>query len=300
MAFLDFVERWVCCGVIDDASVLDDIAMLRTNPDTLAEAYVAYTHDPEERHVTDGPDCVFNVDNGAETVNVVKGMVFNEIVEEGIVALLGVASVPDDEESTTVEPVDAKVEPVPEMGANSSPEFVLADNELAAIMETVPGPPVPSAKVGGPSPVNAEEQKGPSSVYRVCHDVIEVPRHRRLPHHVKGHYAASIVSEIKNRLGCPAATAANKLAVRRMAINAMDKHGLRPSHVRSVIEIIVAGVFIPDEEDLRGAKIEQSNAAGELRQGVANAGPVGAWGDLYQSFRHPFKNRGAQRVRGAV
>jgi len=135
-----------------------------------------------------------------------------------------------------------------------------------------------------------------SSVYRVCQDVVEVKRHRRLPHQHKGDYAASVVSEIKNRLGCPAPNAANLLAVRRMAINSCNQHGLRPSHVRDVVERIVAGVFIPDEEDLRGAKMLQSVAAGELRDELADAGPRSAWYDLF----HPFKRRGAARARVGV
>lgn len=138
------------------------------------------------------------------------------------------------------------------------------------------------------------EEAGPSSVFRVCQDVVEVKRHRRLPHPKRRDYAAIVISDIKNRLGCPAPNAANLLAVRRMAKNIIDNHGLRPTHARVVIERVVAGVFVPDEEDLLAAQVLQSVGMQDLRSEVADARPRSAWYALF----HPFGgNRGAARVR---
>lgn len=130
-----------------------------------------------------------------------------------------------------------------------------------------------------PAMIVAEDdnEPGPTSVYRACQNVIEVKRHRRLPHPHRGDYIACVVSDIKNRLGCPPANAANKLAVRRMANNIMTQHTVRPSHMRVVIEQIVAGVFVPDEADLLASRILESRAVAGLREEMANAAPRNIW-----------------------
>lgn len=130
----------------------------------------------------------------------------------------------------------------------------------------------------------------PTSNFRLAQDVIEVKTHRRIRH--ANPYARTIVMEIKNRLGCPAPNAANMLAVRRMAINSMERHGVRPSHVRRTVELVVAGVFLPDEHDLRGAKILQSVSMGALREEVADAGPKSVWYNLF----HPLRQRRVSRI----
>lgn len=153
-------------------------------------------------------------------------------------------------------------------------------------------PGEPECGEGGGSPP-AIPESGPSSVYRLAQDVVEVKRHRRVRKHNR--YARAVAAEIKNRLGCPAPNAANLLAVRRMANNIMEKHGVRPSHIRQTIELVVAGVFVPDEEDLRGAKVLQSVSVAALREELADAGPRSAWYDLF----HPFARRRVDRVRAA-
>jgi len=80
-----------------------------------------------------------------------------------------------------------------------------------------------------------------------------------------------------------------------MAVNIMDRHGVRPSHVRNTVELVVAGVFLPDEQDLRGAKLLQSVSMAALREEVADAGPKSVWYNL----AHPFRSRRVERVRRA-
>lgn len=266
MTPLDFIERWICCGRIDDADVVDDIVLVRMNPDELSEQMIEYTHDPEERHMTHRPDYHIITDNGDQVDEAWNA----QIVDVNADTMVSTAD--------AVTGADKQVIPVDESkpAAKDSPPFVLPD-VLYPVAPTIPF-------------------DGPSSVYRVCQDVIEVAHHRRLPHPKRGDYIACVVSTIKNRMGCPAPNAANKLAVRRMALNICGKHGVRPSHTRVVIEMIVAGVFVPDDADLRAAKVLASVGVEELRSEVANAGPTSAWYELF----HPFKNRGASRVHGSV
>jgi hypothetical protein len=264
----DFIERWICCGRIDDDEVVQDVAMVRMNPDTLAEQFVEYTHDPEERHITHRPDTLVITDNGDQVDEVWS--------TDDVVVVTEVTTSAVDNMVPTVSP---STEDKPELlkdAEKDSPPFLPMDEVVAD----------PVSPFGN----------HPTSVYRVCQDVIEVNRHRRLPHPHRGDYVASVVSDIKNRLGCPAPTAANKLAVRRMANNICCKHGLRPSHTRVVIELIIAGTFVPDDADLRAARILASASVEHLREEVSNAGPTSAWYDLF----HPFKNRGASRVHGNV
>lgn len=262
MTLGDFIERWICCGRLDDDEVLADLRVVRMNPDSLAEQYIEYTHDPQERHATYRPTTLVITDNGDQV---------DEVWE---------VAQADESVGVTAPAEDNTVAPAMPVGTEKvSPTFLEVDDVIE-----------------GGAPYGSLAMDKPSSVYRVCQDVIEVPRHRRLPHPHRGGYVAAVVSEIKNRLGCPPVNAANLLAVRRMANNIMGKHGIRPSHVRASIEQIIAGVFVPDEADQRAAKMLASVGMEDLRDDLRNAGPKSAWYELF----HPFKNRGATRVRGEV
>nr|QNM36905.1 hypothetical protein [Forsythia suspensa tombusvirus] len=125
----------------------------------------------------------------------------------------------------------------------------------------------------------------PTGVFRLCQDVVEVKQHRRIRKGHRGDYAASVVREIKNRLGTPRQTEDNFLAVRRMANNIMEKHGLRPSHVGEVIERVIAGVFIPDDEDQVRAEMLASLELIALRRRLESAGPSTAYQRLWQSIK---------------
>jgi len=114
--------------------------------------------------------------------------------------------------------------------------------------------------------------------------VIEVKNHRRVPRRHGGDYASAVISEIKNRLGVPKETEANKLAVRRMAHNIMTRHGVRPTHIRMFIEVVVAGVFVPDIQDQRAAEILASRRLSELRAKMREAGPHSVWERMWGRF----------------
>jgi hypothetical protein len=78
-----------------------------------------------------------------------------------------------------------------------------------------------------------------------------------------------------------------------MAINIMEKHGVRPSHIRRTVELVVAGVFVPDEEDIQASRIMQSNTVAALRGKLADARPRSIWSRLV----HPFRDRRVELVR---
>lgn len=76
----------------------------------------------------------------------------------------------------------------------------------------------------------------------------------------------------------------------------ISKHGLRPTDIRMVIEVIVAGVFIPDDMDQLAAEMHASNTAKNLLYQQRNAGPKSVWsrfGDMFRSRgRHGLEDRG--------
>lgn len=85
------------------------------------------------------------------------------------------------------------------------------------------------------------------------------------------------------------------MAVRRMANNIIEQHTLRPAHARAVVEVIIAGVFVPDEFDLRGAQMFASAGMTALREEVSDAAPRTFWQEVF----NPFTGRKhSERVRG--
>nr|WPR18237.1 MAG: RNA-dependent RNA polymerase [Crogonang virus 164] len=145
----------------------------------------------------------------------------------------------------------------------------------------------PSSSSGGGGPPNGPSGGGGSSsgppptpgpvVYRYSQKVIEVTKFRELPPKSRHDYVGCVVADIKNRLGLPTQNAANLLVVRRMALNIMENHGVRPTHIRDCIEMVVAGVFIPDEADQVSAEMLASLRTKRLKRQVAKAGPRTWW-----------------------
>lgn len=301
---MNFIDKWLCCAKVDEESVVANVRCVRLNPDGLAEACLAYNHDPKERHFTVNPAVVWIGDNGAPRVNVVQvgepnpQPALDLFVDAEVLALMAQMVEQIECEADAYEKgQEEQMEPAIHVEPYTHMEQVAQVDPQGQLVQ--PGQQ-PRGRAPGPAdeelvaPLGEEPvEEGPSSVYTCCQDVIEVKSHRRLPHAQRGNYVASVVSEIKNKLGCPAANAANLLAVRRMANNIMRNHGVRPTHIRSVIEVIIAGVFVPDEMDLSAAKMLQSVGVKELREELSDAGPKSVWTQLF----NPFKRRGAARVR---
>jgi len=82
--------------------------------------------------------------------------------------------------------------------------------------------------------------------------------HRRVP------YAIQLTRQLKIRFGVPKDTSADRAAVRRAAIKIMTQHGVRYTEQRRIIERAVAGVFIPDHEDVFAKKMLNTTIAREM------------------------------------
>lgn len=248
----DFTSLWVCCLGEDDASVLDKIRDVTTLHDDLAETFLEYTHDSKRHHHTTEPVSVDIVDNMLPLTpqptpeTQFENGHLDEVPQDPTIVVVAVI-LPDDEPVVAEEVAHAH-QPVEVEGVTNRPE-------------------------------RGEDQvpPGPSQVFTVCQDVIEVKNHRRVATNGRNYYEAAVVAEIKNKMSLAKPTAANKLAVRRMADNIMRKHGLRPSHVREHIEFIIAGVFIPDKYDIKAAQMLASNDVADRWDEIANAGPRNGW-----------------------
>jgi hypothetical protein len=57
-------------------------------------------------------------------------------------------------------------------------------------------------------------------------------------------YANSVVAQVKITMGTPAYNAANVLVARRIARQAMEAHGVRPTHIAQILPLVVEAVFV--------------------------------------------------------
>jgi len=87
---------------------------------------------------------------------------------------------------------------------------------------------------------------------------VKEKRHRRIGTHKKHAYASDVIAECRVRFGCPSNNPANRLAVRRYAMNLMYSHGLRPTHVCRVIDDIVEMIFHESDELKRSRRLRTS------------------------------------------
>lgn len=284
----DFISKWICCDGVDDESVIENVRSLTAVHDNLAEEYVEFTHLSKQHHRTLLPVAIDILENELPLTsqqnpaqdNVVGHHV--ELMQEP--ALVVEVVIPQD-----VEPADAIVVFEPAAMAVAHANHPVED-EGVAVHPVV-------AEEETDRPVVDEELDTPATqVFTICHDVIEVKNSRRVATKGRKFYESAVVCEIKNKLGLPKVTEANKLVVRRMAHNIMMKHGLRPTHIRQSIEKVVAGVFVPDQFDVGGAQILASNAVADLREQVTSAGPRNGWSAVCDLFRFGLARRGASRV----
>jgi hypothetical protein len=84
-------------------------------------------------------------------------------------------------------------------------------------------------------------------------------RHRRLPRcRRRGLFKSVVVNELKNKFGLPQDNPANRLAVRRMALNLVTNYGLRPGHTATIIDDICESVFLPNEHEIQAKGMRNS------------------------------------------
>jgi len=121
---------------------------------------------------------------------------------------------------------------------------------------------VPEANDPGAKALGAKEPEDTfRGVAKLSHSPVEVSTHRRVK---RGHgmkYLNCVLTECKNKFGTPAQSEANSKAIMRYANNIMSKHGLRPSHVRKFLPMIVSMTFVPSKEELEALAMLNSVAA---------------------------------------
>lgn len=267
----DFTAMWVCCLGEDDDSVIENVRGIVLVHDHLAEEFVEFTHSPKQHHRSARPADIDVFENELPLTSQQQPVEIYEnghlVIEPLDPAMVVEVVIPQDDE-----PVDAAV-----VFQAHQPDEVEGNADR---------------------PVEDEElvEPAPTLVFTVCQDVVEVKNHRRVATNGRKFYESAVVSEIKNKLGLPKVTEANKLVVRRMAHNIMMKQGLRPTHIRQSIEKVVAGVFIPDRYDVESAKMLSSNVVADLREEVIEAGPRNGWSVICDWARFGLRRRGASRV----
>lgn len=92
---------------------------------------------------------------------------------------------------------------------------------------------------------------------------VMVKHHRRVHKHNRIPYMTSIVAEVKMRFGTPQKTLSNEKAVHRYASELMRKHGLRPTHARQMLPLVVAASFIPDKWEVKASQLSSCDLARE-------------------------------------
>jgi len=62
-------------------------------------------------------------------------------------------------------------------------------------------------------------------------------------------YYKEVVAKVKIVMGTPERNAANLLVARRLARQAMEEHGMRPTHIASCLPLVIESVFIESEHE---------------------------------------------------
>jgi hypothetical protein len=78
-------------------------------------------------------------------------------------------------------------------------------------------------------------------------------------------YVNQVAHMVRNKLGIPKLTAANKEVARQLAVKFMSDKGHRPSHITRDLEHVMMLVFTPTEEDIRAAQLFNNYALQDKR-----------------------------------
>lgn len=99
------------------------------------------------------------------------------------------------------------------------------------------------------------------NVAKLLHKAVEVASHRRVRAGRGLKYMNCVLAECKSKFGTPAQNEANRKAIQRYAQNIMNKHGLRPSHIRQYLPMVVSMTFVPTQEEMDALAMLNSAAA---------------------------------------
>lgn len=90
---------------------------------------------------------------------------------------------------------------------------------------------------------------------------VEVKLHRRVRVGRSMKYMNCVIAECKAKFGVPTRDLSNLKAVNRYAVSIMQSHGLRPSHIRECVAMVVNMVFVPTRAELAGLALLNSSAS---------------------------------------
>jgi len=96
-------------------------------------------------------------------------------------------------------------------------------------------------------------------------DSVEIKQHRRIRAGRSMKYMNCVIAECKAKFGVPTRDSSNIKAVNRYAVSIMQSHGLRPSHIRDCVSMIVNMVFLPTKAELEGLALLNSASSNILK-----------------------------------
>lgn len=102
-------------------------------------------------------------------------------------------------------------------------------------------------------------------VARLDHTRVDVTQHRRVRTNKHMQYMNCVMSEIKGKFGTPTHNEANRKAVQRFANSLMMRHGLRPTHIRQYLPMLVDLSFVPSESEVESMRVLGSGASASTR-----------------------------------
>lgn len=85
-------------------------------------------------------------------------------------------------------------------------------------------------------------------------------------------YISGVIATVKNVVGTPVRNAANLLVVRRLCRQAMEEHGLRPTHIASVLPFCIEAVFVQSEYEFEAQSWGQRIRSGGGKRFASKAG----------------------------
>jgi len=112
-----------------------------------------------------------------------------------------------------------------------------------------------------PVEVAANEEPSQRGIARLDHRLIDVAQHRRVRPKSQLKYMNCVMAEVKAKFGTPSCSEANRKAVMRFASSLMAKHGLRPTHIKKYLPMIVDLSFVPNDAELASIRMLNSSAS---------------------------------------
>lgn len=107
---------------------------------------------------------------------------------------------------------------------------------------------------------------------------------QRIPRRIRGTFIASLVRAAKAEFGTPTPIEANRMAVRRFVRDLMVERGVRPSHQMLHLDLVVAWVFVPSDQEIVGQRAMRSVAAKEQVSHLRYRGGFWRWVARYFGF----------------